>query len=369
MDRVKINKRLQDYEKNKKLIDSNQLKFIPFYGFDRLQKYIPGIIPSLMYKVTSHMGVGKTKFAKFLFVYQTMLYAMKYGMNFKVLYFALEESEEEFLDDLMVHLVTRIERVQIDRFSLTGMSNTSLTREQLDAIKKVQNSVNAFMNNIEIIDDRYTPSSIFSVCKHYAKKWGTFAKNSDGEDDLSSYTPKDPNQIVLVVCDHISLLESEFDKSTNLYLTDHKTIAKWHTGYARRIIAKQWNWAVLNVQQQSLDSEKQQFTNRGDTIVSKILPTLDGLANNKEVGRDDYVAMGIFAPERYALEKYLDYEIKNNSEKSFNDRFRSLHLLKNRFGHPNKILPLYFDGRYTHFKELPSVTDPSINYFFNLLKR
>lgn len=368
MNKSEIRKRLEAYEKNRNLVLSNSLKYVPFYGFNKLQKYIPGVIPGIMYKVTSHMGVGKTKISKFLFVYQTMLYALKYKMNFKVLYFALEESKEEFLDDLMIHLTKRIQGTMVDRFSTMGTSSTVLKETELEALKQVENAASKIVENLEIIDNKYTPTEIYNTCKYYAKKWGKFAKDKEGKDIMHSYTPHDPGQVVLVVVDHISLVSPEFDKNSGTFLSQHATISKWHTDLARKTIAKAWKWSVLNVQQQSLESEKQQFTNRGETIINKILPTLDGLANNKEVGRDDYVVLGLFAPERYSLEKYIGYDIKSSTANAFGDRFRSLHLLKNRFGHPNKILPLYFDGRYSHFEELPDPKDPKFIKYKNLLK-
>lgn len=362
-----IEKRIQFYKDNKKIIDSKQHNYVPFYGFDKLTKYIPGIIPGIMYKITSHMGVGKTQLAKYLFVYQPILYAIKHNINFKVLYFALEETKEEFLDNLFIHLLKRLKGIFIDKFKLSGYSTTSLTSDQLKAIEDIKLLMMNLIKNIEVIDDIYEPTNIFNKCKYYAKKWGKLVEDEEG--NTVSYTPFDPSQIVLVINDHISLLEPEFDAKSNKFLTDHRTIAQWHTKICKRILTKQWNWAVLNIQQQSLESEKQQFTSKGDSIVAKILPTLDGLANNKEVARDDYVVLGLLAPERYSIENYRGYPIVHPTNiNSFGDRFRSIHLLKNRLGPPNKVLPLYFDGRYNYFKELPNPTDPSIDYFYKLLK-
>jgi len=366
MQRKLIKDRIKHYEKNKKLIESKAYNYVPFYGFDKLKKYVPGVVPGVLYKVTSHMGVGKTQLAKFLFVYQTMLYAIKNKINFKVLYFALEESKEEFLDSLFIHLSKRIHKANINRFALTGFSDTPVTADHMKAIKGVEVAMANLMSNIEIIDYIYEPSKMFKECKKYANKWGKFEKDAAGND--TKYIPNDPAQITLVVTDHISLLDSEFNEKMNGYMSERQAIAKWHTHYCRRVLAKQWNWAILNIQQQTLDSEKQQFTSKGTSIVNKVLPTLDGLANNKEVGRDDYVSLGLFAPARYDFEDFRGYDINNNTPKSFGDRFRSIHLLKNRFGEPNKILPLYFDGRYTYFKELPLPTDPGIGYFYKLLK-
>lgn len=363
-----VQNRIISYEENKKIVESGGHNHVPFYGFNKLQNYIPGIVPGIMYKITSHMGVGKTQIAKFLFCYQTLAYALKYNLNFKIIYFALEESREEFLDGLFMHLVKRMEKIQLDRFSLMGMNNKPLTKAELDAIKRVEPVMNKMASNIEIIDDKYTASDMFNACKYYARKWGKFSTDIKGV-ETNNYTPNDPKQIVLVVGDHISLIEPEFEKETNKYLTDRQAISKWHTKYGKRIITKKWNWAMLNVQQQSLESEKQQFTMKGDSIINKILPSLDGLANNKEVARDDYVVMGLFAPERYEIQEFRGYDVMKNTPESFGDRFRTLHLLKNRFGHPNKVLPLYFDGRYTYFREMPIPTDaPGMAYFHNLLK-
>lgn len=365
MNRYNIKNRIKFYEKNKKIIESNDFNYVPFYGFNNLQKYIPGIVPGIMYKITSHMGVGKTQISKFLFVYQTMLYALKNNIDFKVIYFALEESKEQFLDGLFLHILRRVHKVQLNIFSLTGVSKVPLTASEMKALKDSEELVARLSNNIEIIDNKYKPTELYNTCKIFAKKWGVFLKNKEGEDIDTSYKAHNSKQIVLVVTDHISLLEPEYDEKTKQYFNERRTISKWHTDYCRRIITKFWNWSVLNIQQQSLDSEKQQFTNRGDTIINKILPSLDGLANNKEVGRDDMVILGVFAPNRYGLDDYMGYKIENH----FGDRFRSLHLLKNRFGMPNKILPLYFDGRYTYFKEMPYPTDPGMKYFETLLTK
>lgn len=361
-----VKERINFYKEQKKLVESNNFKFVPFYGFNALQKYIPGIIPGVMYKITSHMGVGKTQLAKYLFVYQPIFYAIKNNINFKVIYFALEESKEEFLDSLFIHILKRVFKVQLDRFSLTGTSLNTLSKAELEKIEEAEKLMEKIVRNIEVVDNKYKPSEMFNTCKYYAKRWGKFIIDSQGNE--TNYIPNDPNQITLVVSDHISLLESEYDKDSDRFLDDRKTISKWHTHYCKRILTKEWNWAALNIQQQSLDSEKQQFTNKGDTIINKILPSLDGLANNKEVGRDDYVVLGLFAPERYSIENFRGYDIVKNTPESFGDRFRSLHLLKNRFGHPNKVLPLYFDGRYNYFKEMCLPNDSSITYFHNLLK-
>lgn len=362
-----ISNRITQYEENKAIVESGKFKHVPFYGFNKLQTYVPGIVPGIMYKVTSHTGMGKTSFSKYLFVYQTMLYAIKNNINFKVIYLALEESEEEFLDDLFRHIVMRLKNIQLDKFSLMGASSKVLDKKELDAIKECQEVVSQISNNIFVIDNVYTADQMYSVCKKFASNWGKFDEDEDG--NVKSYTPYDENQIVLVVADHISLISEQYDSKNKIFLDKRKVMSRWHTEICKREITKVWNWAVLNIQQQSMESATAQYTSRGDSIIDKVLPSIDGLADNKIVARDDYVILGLFGPNHYNFEKYLGYPIKDGSDKAMGDNFRSLHFIKNRFGATNKIIATYFNGAYTYFKELPKPDDPSMDYFYNKIKK
>lgn len=94
--------------------------------------------------------------------------------------------------------------------------------------------------------------------------------------------------------------------------------------------------------------DKQQFTNSGESVIAKLVPSLDKLANNKEVGRNYFILLGLFAPERYGIAGYLGYDITK-----LRDNFRELSIIKNRLGTPNLKLPLYFNGATNTFIELP----------------
>jgi len=354
-----VQKRVDDYHKNRDDVLSGRKVNIPFSGLSKLIKYIPGIIPGIMYKITSGSGAGKTQFAKFAFVYQPILFAIKYNVNYHVLYFALEESREEFIDSLFIHVLQRVFKVKIDRFALSGNGPVMLTSSELAFVEKAKYIVNSIMDHITVIDNRYKPTDMYNVCRAFAEDHGKFTINAKGRE---IYTKNDPSQIVLTITDHISLIEEEFEAETNKYLDKGKSMAKWHTHYQRKIITKQWGWAALNVQQQSLDSEQQVFTNKGETVINKLLPSMDGLANNREIARDDYVIFGLFAPERFKIDKYLGYNICDPATVSdnFYDNFRAVTLIKNRFGTPNKTLPLYFDGSYNFFEELPDRSDAAL---------
>lgn len=359
MKEYEVQKRVDEYHSNRAAVIAGTKKNMPFSGLSKLLKYVPGIIPGIMYKITSGSGAGKTQFAKFAFVYQPILFAIKYNINYHVIYFAMEESKEEFIDGMFLHILKRSYGVDVDRFSLSGMGGVMLTASELAFVEKAKYQVKLMMTYITIFDDSYKPTKMFEDCKRIALSNGTFTPNALGHD---LYEPNDPSQIMVVISDHISLVEPEYDEESKKFLDRPKAMAKWHTDYLRKVITKQWKWVGVNIQQQSLDSESQVFTNKGETVINKLLPTMDGLANNREVARDDYVILGLFAPERFKIDNYLGYNICDPAKHSSNfyDNFRSISLIKNRFGTPNKTLPLYFDGSYNYFEELPAPSDTTL---------
>ena len=52
----KIKERVKYYEDRRTKIINNEIRPIPFFGMPRLNKFIPGIIPGIIYHVISGSG-------------------------------------------------------------------------------------------------------------------------------------------------------------------------------------------------------------------------------------------------------------------------------------------------------------------------
>ena len=108
------------------------------------------------------------------------------------------------------------------------------------------------------------------------------------------------------------------------------------------------------------------------SVLSKIMPSLEGVADNKIVVRDDQVVIGIFAPERFGIEDFKGFPISSDTGPAFGDNFRQIQILKSRFGIPNVQSPLFYDGSYNSWKEMPLPNDPDfktkIAEFHKLIK-
>ena len=364
----KVAKRVEELKEIKNQKDSGKVFCIPFENYPKFCNSVPGVVPGMIQMVTAGSGVGKTQFTKAFYVREPLEYAIKNNIKIKIFYFALEESQQEFIDTMICNFISKKCNIKMDLLTLQGYRDKSLSQQEINLIDSYMPDVEKLLENVEIIDSVYNPTGIYKYCRDYADKHGTHVfeekefikRKNDGKTYTekvkvySHYVPDDPNAITIVIVDHISLLTPEKNKITGQMMNQHQTMAQWSTNYALKQITKHWNWAVVNVIQQEQSGEKEQFTNRGDSIVKKTEPALANFANNKEIQRDAKVVVGVYSPDRYGFTEYHKYDIKR-----FRDSFRAVKVLKNRFGPPNKYHHFLFDGATNRFEELPRSDEKS----------
>lgn len=370
----KVKDRLQGLKDIKAKKDAGQIFCIPFENYPKLTESIPGVVPGMIQMVTASSGVGKTQVTKALYVREPLEYALKHGIKLKIFYFALEESQQEFIDTMICNFISSRCGISMDLLTLQGFREKSLSQDKMDLIDQHIQDIEDLLENVEIIDSVYNPTGIYKYCRDYADKNGTHVfedrefikKKSDGSTQkvvnkvYSHYVPNDINAMTIVIVDHISLLTPEKRKEDGAMMNQHQTMAHWSTNYALKQVTKHWNWAVVNVIQQEQSGEKEQFTNRGESIQKKTEPSLAGFANNKEIQRDAKIVIGVYSPDRYGFEEYHGYDIRR-----FRDSFRAIKILKNRFGPPNKYYHYLFDGATNRFKELPKASEAQLMGVFH----
>lgn len=340
--------------RNKETRDAGGYNSIPF-GIPSLDKHVPGIMPGVQYEVTASSGVGKTQVTKFLFVSQAYKFIKAHpeaGLRIKILYYALEESIIEFMLTLICARLKEVYGITVQPLWLTSMGNHHLDDETLNKVSECREYFEELESYIEVIDYISNPFGIYKHARAFARANGRFYFKgkevfpSDGNDVMfDTYLANDPKLIMIGVTDHISLLQTEATLDTN---TTWGAMDKFSKEYCRKSLTKHYKFAWVNVHQQAADKEKQQFTNSGQSIEQKLKPSLDALGDCKTTQRDALVVLGLFSPERYQIKKELGYDIS-----ILQDNYRTLSILKNRFGTPNLECGLYFNGATNTFRELP----------------
>lgn len=323
--------------------------------FPRLRVWLPGIEKKRYNIVTANQKVGKSKFVDYVFVYESIFYAIQHPeqLRLKILYFTLEMGSEEKFYEFICHLLFRLDNIRISPTDLKSTSSDRPVPQRiLDLIEseKYQFYINKFREIVTYIDDIRNPTGINKYIRSFMLERGKFhfkktkVKNEDGEyidvDKIDYYEYDDPDEYVLVILDNYSnlTLESGMNKM--------QTIEKM-SKYAI-ILRDQFelNFTAIQHQAQAQEGIENQKLN-------KLYPSSDGLADCKTTTRDANLVLGLFSPFKYGLREYEQYDITK-----FKNNIRFLMVLEDRDnGAGGQVCPLFFDGAVSTFTELPPAND------------
>lgn len=351
---------------NKLNHDNGYFNCIPFMGMERLEKYLPGIEQSTYYLIAAASGVGKSKLARYLFIHNPIMFLENNpdsDIQLDILYFSLEESKEKvILAEVSKYLYTQHKlNLSIKQLSSVGRYNV-LSTEDLQKVQQSEEHVNNFLKRVKIFDNVRNATGIYKTVRDFALTIGTYYDKNDtpltpqevhnvkigvGESykKVSYYKIHNPKHYVIVLIDHISLLQPETGE------TLWQSMSKMSSNYCLHIRDK-FGFIPVVVQQLAADKERIEANFSKADLVQKLEPSLDGLGDNKTIARDVNIALGLFAPDRYKITEHNGYDITK-----FRDRYRSMNIMKSRDGIANKKLPLFFNGAVDFFKELPKVDE------------
>ena len=300
----------------------------------------------------------KTQIADWLFLYNTITQIIDDNLNIKlkIFYFTLEMSKEEKMLSAFSNILYVKEGIRLSPKELKStQKNKILSQEVIDIIQKYKPYFEKIQEIVEFIDDVRNPTGIYYFIKEYADKNGIqhtkeveFTDNKTGEISMKEiddyYEPHDPEEYVMVLIDHISLITKEKEGGRSLSL--HESITKLSSKYLV-ILRNKYNYIPVVIQQQAAAQESL------DNFKSnKLKPSLDGLGDCKLTQRDANVILGLFSPFRHEIPTYLNYDVR-----FFRDKIRFLEIIGGREGGGGTMCPLYFDGAVNYFKELPKPDD------------
>lgn len=342
-----FNNLLASIEKNKTAKEQGKVTSILF-PFERLSAKFPGWERGHYYGITAATSVGKTKLAKFLAVTSVYKFIKEHPeIDYKIMYFALEESKEEFWLSMISNLLYELYDINISLAELKSLGNFTLSNSILDKIKECKEHVDDMSNRIEVVDHLYNPFGIYKYVHdwHLANGKEEF---SDGTKISKRYISNNPNLWFFVIIDHLSLLSPEEEDKGSLY----SCIGRFSKHYCLKHFVKKLNCVTIVVQQQDMTNDKQEY-HQGLTIEEKLEPSIPGLANCKETARDFHFLMALFSPHRYGMSKHRGYDINQ-----MRGKYVSMKILKDRhYGLANMYIPLYFNGATTYYEELPKVSE------------
>lgn len=273
------------------------------------------------------------------------------NIKLKIFYFSLEMSAEQKLRQAIsnkLYLDSK-GKIRIDPKELRSVSSP-VDETILNEINKHEEYFEKFNEAVTFIDNIKNPTGIFKFMEDYAQQNGkthykekVFENTKTGEKKVNKifdyYEPYDPDEYVIILIDHISLISTE-DR-----LTLHESITRLSSDYLVRL-RNRYNFSPVVIQQQTAAQEGIEHMK-----ANQVMPSLNGLADNKLTQRDADVILGLFSPFRYGIKQYPEKNGYNIMK--FRDQIRFLEILASREGGGNSLSPLLFDGAVNFFMELP----------------
>lgn len=341
---------VEELRYNRQLRKEGKYPCIPWLSMPKLSTVIPGILKSKYIIVTANSKIGKTKLTDHLYLYEPLKFIKEIpdsNIKLKIFYFTLEVSKEEKIRQMLCNKIYKDYGKEYSPEQLLSYFKGQTLNGELLKIFESQEYRDYFKfieENVAFIDKVRNPFGIYHIVREFARKNGKFV-NKEGlevkEGEIyDHYVPNDPDLYVEVIVDHLALLTPEKGKSL------HQTMSEFSNDYCLKM-RDNFKYTIINVVQQSAESEKQQFDFKGNSIVNKLRPSADGLGDNKLIGRDCNLMLGLFSPYRYKIDEYEGFDIS-----AYKDTYRELSIILNRDGGGSINLDLLFKGAVNHFEEI-----------------
>ena len=356
-----LTQKVMDYlhERRQNLIEG-RVNCIPS-PFTSFRDNFVGIEQETYFCITANQKAGKSQFASFMFLYVPILYAYQHPdqVRIKIFYAPLEESKEKVIMRFMRYLLYTQSgfRIRVTHHELTSaIEEKPVNEDILRALESddYKSIMDFFESHVEFIDSK-NPTGIYKTIVKYAVEHGqritqqVTITNDFGEtrtvDKIIGYKPNDPNEYVIILTDHVGLLQEESGKDkreTIKKFSEYMMEVRDFYRYTPVIVQQQ------NVEVQSMDAYK----------MNRISPNPGTLADCKDIRYDVNIMLGLTNPYAARLNTWGGYDITK-----LKDNQRFLEVMLSRDGTQNAMKALYFDGAVSYFRELPRPDSPNYSSY------
>lgn len=310
-------------------------------GLPKLEEVIDGVCKETYYLITAESGVGKSSFMLYSFIYRPLVEHLDDG-NFKISLFSLEMSARLIMAKL---LSTHIFETYHKRLSLKQLlsaqkgfilddNNYQIVQECIPWMKKVESI-------LTIYDKNASAKGIYSALLKELEERGSFTET----EKRKIYTPDNPDLIHLVIVDH----------GARVFAQEGHTLKQEMDLTSKYLYSLKNRCGITPVYIQQMNRSIQDINRRKEGLVT---PMTSDLKDTNSSVEDAEVILAIFDPNKAKMSTHRGYDIKQLGQK-----FKSIFVLKSRYGESDVEDFLYYDGHCNIWKEMPrssDITDYSI---------
>ena len=314
-------------------------------GLDRINNFLYGTHRGRYYLIGADSGVGKTTLADFMFVISLWLYCKSKGIPIKIVYLSFELSKREKIARWVSTFLKFLYDLDIPSDYIMGrITGMLVSDDHQQLIRMAKRYVDQFLLDCEVIEGGVHPTWVLNHMIELYESIGTIhrdppPKGSKGKGFIRGYTPKNPQQVVVKVCDHMALGHEEKGVSGLKAVIDKFSI---YDVFLRNT----FDTIIVNLQQFATDlMSTHRMGKKGAEVLA---PQRIDFGDSKYTYRDADVVFGLVSPMMFDEKTYQKYDI----ERLLN-YFLACHLMKNRYGPASRMIPLFMNPIAGVFGELP----------------
>ena len=312
-------------------------------GLPKLEGYMDGFLPGTSYLIAAASGVGKSTFMLYSCIYRPLMDwwntsdSVKKERDPYFIMFNLEMTPEQIYAKLLSMYIYDEFSEQIKFKEMFSRGRDSmLSDSHYELIKRCEPFLDLLDERIIFHDGAFNAERFRNCLNEDLKKFGVFNANE--------YHPFNPNQVVAVIVDHLSLTRASngHTKKEEMDLV---------SSYAVQYRNKCCIVSPIMIMQFNRDSGNHERLKQGLQE-----PTANDLKDTGAVYEDSHIVIALHSPLKFKLSSYRGYDIK-----ALGQNFVSCILLKSRFGTSDIVIGLGFYGDCSTYRELPKA-DKIVDY-------
>ena len=321
-------------------------------GFSRLAEFIPNIQKKTYYLIGAETGVGKSSFVDHAFMYTPYEYIQSTKdcpFSLKVFYFSMEVDKHSKITKGISRKLFKDYNLRLDVNYILSRGKHRISSEIFEKVVQYADYFEKMEETVETMDGAINPTGILKLVENYFLENGKritrqiTTKSGEILELFERYVPNNPNEYVIIIVDHISLLKKEGNKEYK------KDVIDLLSGYLIKL-RNEYGAIPVVVQQLNRDT-----SNIERVKLKRFEPQLNDFKDSGDTQQDANIIVGLLSPMSYKLTNFpvRDDEAVSYDITTLRDRFRWVNILKNRDGGSNVGIGMYFVGEVGYFEELP----------------
>ena len=364
---MSFKKSLEKILKNKELKSNGEYLGIP-YPFKRLNNYLCSIDRGQAIGILGRTGDMKSKITRYIFLYHAFKFHIETGYKLRILFFCMEDSVEQVYNFIICNYLKEKYGISISAKSLHSKDielSDDIAAKLCEANKYFEN----FEEIVSFIEGVTEPTAMYNICRESALALGKVTKRMEIVDgkEVEQFNYESDTHVICIF-DNMSNIDTE-DGTSN----DQAAILKFIKDYMRLKLCNFFKFTCVMVLQMDFESEKASFNKNGETIVSKLEPSLGDIGDSKRAARSLHLVLSVFSPDRFGIDKF-PIPPKHQPEMFYRidtlgNRFRSLRVLKSNHTDTGMRIGIIADAVGETFKELPLPNTPEIQALYDSLEK